>query len=67
MVVEPFRVVGMVAAIRRLIVITTEAENLLATAKFRDLMLGIGLPAGTVLLLGATVSPSASAAGKTAS
>ena len=54
-VVEPFLIVGMVAAIRRLIVISAEAENLLGTAKFRDLMLEIGLLAGTVLLLGATV------------
>ena len=54
-VVEPFLIVGMVAAIRRLIVISAEAENLLGTNQFRDLMLGIGLPAGTVLLLGATV------------
>ena len=46
---------GRVAAIRRLIVISAEAENLLGTAKFRDLMLEIGLLAGTVLLLGATV------------
>lgn len=45
----------MVAAIRRLIVINAEAENLLGMAKFRDLMLEIGLLAGTVLLLGATV------------
>jgi uncharacterized membrane protein (DUF373 family) len=54
-VVEPFLIVGIVAAIRRLIVISAEAENLLGTAKFRDLMLEIGLLAGTVLLLGATV------------
>src|SRR5215208_4945836 len=54
-IVEPFLIVGMVAAIRRLIVISAEAENLLGTAKFRDLMLEIGLLAGTVLLLGATV------------
>lgn len=54
-VVEPFLIVGIVAAVRRLIVISAEAENLLGTAKFRDLMLEIGLLAGTVLLLGATV------------
>src|SRR5215211_80131 len=36
-VVEPFLIVGIVAAIRRLIVISAEAENLLGTAKFRDL------------------------------
>jgi uncharacterized membrane protein (DUF373 family) len=54
-VVEPFLIVGMVAAIRRLIVISAEAENLLGTAQFRDVVLEIGVLAGTVLLLGATV------------
>jgi uncharacterized membrane protein (DUF373 family) len=53
--VEPFLIIGMVAAIRRLIVISAEAENLLGTAKFRDLMLEIGVLAGTVLVLGVTV------------
>jgi uncharacterized membrane protein (DUF373 family) len=53
--VEPFLIVGMVAAIRRLIVISAEAENVLGTVQFRDLMLEIGLLAGTVLVLGATV------------
>jgi uncharacterized membrane protein (DUF373 family) len=55
MVVEPFLIVGIVAAVRRLIVISAEAENLLGTAEFRDVMLEIGLLAATVLLLGATV------------
>jgi uncharacterized membrane protein (DUF373 family) len=54
-VVEPFLFVGIVAAIRRLIVISAEAENLLGTAQFRDVILEIGVLAGTVLLLGATV------------
>jgi CDP-diglyceride synthetase len=45
--VEPFLIVGMV--------ISAEAENLLGTAQFRDLMLEIGVLAGTVLVLGATV------------
>jgi uncharacterized membrane protein (DUF373 family) len=53
-VVEPFLIVGIVAAVRRLIVISAEAENLLGTPKFRDVMLDAIL-AGTVLLLGATV------------
>jgi hypothetical protein len=47
--------VGIVAAVRRLIVISAEAENLLGTAKFRDVMLEIAILAGTVLLLGTTV------------
>ena len=55
MVVEPFLIVGIVAAVRRLIVISAEAENLLGTAEFRDVMLEIGVLAVTVLLLGATV------------
>jgi uncharacterized membrane protein (DUF373 family) len=53
--VEPFLIVGIVAAIRRLIVISAEAENLLGTAEFRDLLLEIGVLAGTVLVLGVTV------------
>jgi uncharacterized membrane protein (DUF373 family) len=53
--VEPFLIVGIVAAIRRIIVVSAEAENLFGTARFRDLMLEIGVLAGTVLLLGATV------------
>lgn len=53
--VEPFLIVGIVAAVRRLIVISAEAENLLGTAKFRDVMLEIAILAATVLLLGATV------------
>ena len=54
--VEPFLIVGMVAAIRRLIVISAEAEDLLGTPRFRDLMLEIGLLAGSVLVLGITVA-----------
>ena len=53
--VEPFLVVGIVAAIRRLIVISAEAENLRGTPQFRDVLLEIGVLAGTVLVLGATV------------
>lgn len=52
---EPFLVVGIVAAIRRLIVISAEAEDLLGTARFRDLILEIAVLAGSVLVLGATV------------
>jgi uncharacterized membrane protein (DUF373 family) len=54
-VVEPFLIVGIVAAVRRLSVISAEAENLLGTAEFRDVMIEIGVLAATVLLLGATV------------
>ena len=52
---EPFLVVGIVAAIRRLIVISAEAEDLLGTPRFRDLILEIAVLAGAVLVLGATV------------
>jgi uncharacterized membrane protein (DUF373 family) len=52
---EPFLIVGIVAAIRRLIVISAEAEEQLGTPRFRDLMLEIAVLAGTVLVLGATV------------
>jgi uncharacterized membrane protein (DUF373 family) len=53
--VEPFLVVGMVAAIRRVIVIGAEAENVRGTARFRDLMLEVGMLTATVLVLGVTV------------
>jgi hypothetical protein len=53
--VEPLLIVGIVAAVRRLIGISAEAENLLGTAEFRDVMLEIGVLAVTVLLLGVTV------------
>jgi uncharacterized membrane protein (DUF373 family) len=53
--VEPFLIVGIVAAIRRLIVVSAEAENLLGTSRFRDVMLEIGVLAGAALVLGTTV------------
>ena len=53
--VEPFLIVGIVAAIRRLIVLSAEAENLIGTGQFRDLMIEIGVLAVTVLALGTTV------------
>jgi uncharacterized membrane protein (DUF373 family) len=53
--VEPFLIVGIVAAIRRLIVIGAEAENLIGTDEFQDVMLEIGVLAGTVLVLGVTI------------
>jgi uncharacterized membrane protein (DUF373 family) len=52
---EPFLIVGIVAAIRRLIVISAEAEDLLGTPRFRDLVLEIAVLAGSVLVLGTTV------------
>lgn len=53
--VEPFLIVGIVAAIRRLIVVSAEAENFLGTARFRDVMLEIAILAGAAFVLGATV------------
>jgi uncharacterized membrane protein (DUF373 family) len=53
--VEPFLVVGIVAVIRRLIVVSAEAENLLGKPGFRDVIIEIGVLAATALVLGATV------------
>lgn len=53
--VEPFLIVGMVAGIRRVIVISAEAKDLVGTRKFRDAMVEIGVLTTTVLVLGATV------------
>jgi len=53
--VEPFLIVGIVAAIRRVIVISAEAQDLIGTARFRDVLLEIGVLSGTVLVLGVTV------------
>lgn len=53
--VEPFLIVGIVAAIRRLLVIGAEAENVLGTDAFADVMLEIAVLAGTVLVLGVTI------------
>ncbi len=53
--VEPFLIVGIVAAIRRLIVISAEAEDVLGTPRFRDVMLEIAILAATALVLGMTV------------
>ncbi|GII23994.1 hypothetical protein Pme01_35910 [Planosporangium mesophilum] len=51
---EPFLVVGIVASIRRVIVVGAEAENAIGTARFKDVMLEIGVLSGTVLVLGVT-------------
>jgi len=37
---EPFLIVGMVAVIRRLSMVSAKAENLLDTTRFRDVLLG---------------------------
>jgi uncharacterized membrane protein (DUF373 family) len=53
--VEPFLIVGIVAAIRRVIVISAEAQDQFGTARFRDVMLEIGILTAMVLVLGVTV------------
>ena len=55
LVAEPFLVVGAVAAIRRLIVVSAEAKDLLGTPDFSDAMLEIGILTGTILFLTAAI------------
>lgn len=52
---EPFLVVGIVAAIRRLVVVSAEAKDLFGTPDFGDAMLEIGILTGVVLALGLTI------------
>lgn len=52
---EPFLVVGIVAAIRRLVVLGAESKNLLGTPEFGDAMLEMGVLTGVVLALGGTI------------
>lgn len=49
LVSEPFLVVGVVAAIRRLVVVGAEAKDLLGTPDFGDAMLEIGVLTGVIL------------------
>lgn len=55
LVSEPFLVVGIVAAIRRLVVVSAEAKDLFGKPDFTDAMLEIGVLTGTILALGATI------------
>ena len=55
LVSEPFLVVGIVAAIRRLIVVSAEAKDLMGKPEFSDAMLEIGLLTGSVAFLGLTI------------
>ena len=52
---EPFLVVGIVAIIRRLIVISAEAAGVVGQKKFDDLMLEMGLLIGATLALGLVI------------
>jgi uncharacterized membrane protein (DUF373 family) len=51
LVAEPFLIVGIVAAIRRLLVVSAEAKELLGTPEFTDAMLEIGVLTAAVLFL----------------
>ena len=53
---EPFMVVGIVAAIRRLIVISAEAPKAVGEPRFADLMLEMGLLIAAVTALGVTIA-----------
>jgi uncharacterized membrane protein (DUF373 family) len=55
LVAEPFLIVGIVAAIRRLVVVSAEAKTLLGTPEFPDAMLEIAVLMGGVLVLAASV------------
>src|ERR687891_985029 len=50
-VAEPFLIVGIVAAIRRLVVVSAEAKDLLGKPEFGDAMTEIGILTGTVVVL----------------
>jgi uncharacterized membrane protein (DUF373 family) len=52
---EPFLIVGIVAAIRRLIVATAEAKEHLGQPAFLQVMLEIGVLAASVVALGLTI------------
>lgn len=55
LITEPFLIVGVVAAIRRLIVISAEAKDLLGKPEFADAMTEIAILAVTILLLGISI------------
>lgn len=52
---EPFLIVGIVAAIRRLVVISAEAKNLVGKPEFTGVLIEMGILTTAVLLLGLTV------------
>jgi uncharacterized membrane protein (DUF373 family) len=52
---EPFLIVGIVAVIRRLIVISAEAKDVVGTAQFGDVMLEVGILTGTLIGLGVVI------------
>ncbi|MDQ4024791.1 MAG: phosphate-starvation-inducible PsiE family protein [Actinomycetota bacterium] len=55
LVAEPFLIVGIVAAIRRLVVVSAEAKDLLGKPEFGDAMTEIGILTGSVVVLAAAI------------
>ena len=55
LVSEPFLVVGVVAAIRRLIVVSAQAKDLMGKPEFSDALTEIAVLTGAIVLLGATI------------
>ena len=55
LVAEPFLIVGIVAAIRRIVVLSAEAKDLLGKPTFSDAMLELGILTLMVIVLGTTV------------
>ncbi|HEU4488621.1 MAG TPA: phosphate-starvation-inducible PsiE family protein [Actinomycetota bacterium] len=55
LLLEPFLIVGIVAAIRRLVLISAEAKNLLGKPDFPDAMLEIGVLTAAIVLLSLSI------------
>jgi uncharacterized membrane protein (DUF373 family) len=55
LITEPFLIVGIIALIRRLIVISAEARDFIGEASFGDLMLEMGILIGGILGLGGAI------------
>ncbi len=55
LVAEPFLIVGIVAAIRRIVVVSAEAKDLLGKPTFADAMLELGILSAMVVILGLTI------------
>lgn len=52
---EPFLIVGIIAAIRRVIVISAEAADVVGEPRFDDLMIEMVILVGAVFLIGVTI------------
>jgi uncharacterized membrane protein (DUF373 family) len=51
LIAEPFLIVGIVAGIRRLVVLSAEVKDLVGTPEFTDAMLELSILAATIILL----------------